>query len=98
MHMHTHTQSSVTIYDLETGLKHWEKQLELQNRGVALVGHMVTVDSAHVACSVGREIQVVPCHLKLKSEYPVISFNSVDIRGHISLCRVRCNPIRLQDT
>ncbi len=67
-HTHTHTQSSVTIYDLESGQKHCEKPLEPQNRGMALVRHLVAVDSAHVACSVGREVQIVPCHLKLKSE------------------------------
>ncbi len=58
----------MTIYDLETGQKHSEKPLDLWSRGIALIRHVQAVDSAHVACSVGREVQIVPCELKLKSE------------------------------
>lgn len=63
----THTyKSHIVIYDVETGEKLSKKLVELQDRGVALIRHINALDSAHIVCSVGRDLQVIPCNLKLK--------------------------------
>jgi len=65
-HIVTSLESYIVIYDVETGEKLSKKLVELQDRGVALIRHINALDSAHVVCSVGRDLQVIPCNLKLK--------------------------------
>ena len=54
------------VYNIETGEKHSKKAVELLERGVALIRHIVALDSAHIVCSIGKDIQIIPCNLKLK--------------------------------
>ena len=60
-------QSSIELYDLENGKPHSEKQLETE-RGVSLVHHIQALDGASVVCSSGKDVYIIPCDLKLKTD------------------------------
>ena len=59
-------QSSIAVYDLETGQKRFQVAVEGGERTVVLVRHLVSLRDTHVACSTGRDIQLLPCNVKLK--------------------------------
>ena len=63
-------QSSVEVYDLETGKPHSEKPLETERgvSGVSLVRHVQALDGASVVCSSGKDVYIIPCDLKLKTD------------------------------
>ena len=68
-HTHTHTQSYVVLYNLENGQKHSEKQLESE-RGVSFLRHILPLqDGASVVCSSGKDVHIIPCQLKLKTDW-----------------------------
>lgn len=75
------SQSHVVVYNIETGEKHSKKAVELLERGVALIRHIVALDSAHIVCSIGKDIQIIPCNLKLKIDWRT---------HHCSLCLPNC--------
>ena len=61
-------QSQIAVYDVDSGQKHSVKPVEIQNRGVALVRHIVALEGAQVVCSVGKEVHIITCDIKLKNE------------------------------
>lgn len=62
-------QSQLIIFDVATGNEHSRKEFKGRGeRGVALVRHLADLDGTHVACSTGRDVQIIPCHVKLKPE------------------------------
>lgn len=44
-----------------------EKQLEM-DRGVSIVRHVQALDSSSVVCSSGKDVYIVPCDVKLKTD------------------------------
>ena len=52
---------------MNTGKKHCEKRLDSE-RGVALVKQVFALDEATVICSIGKEVLIIPCDLKLKTD------------------------------
>ncbi len=60
-------QSSIAIYDLETGKPHSEKPLDTE-RGMSIIRHIHALDGASVVCSSGKEMCIVPCDIKLKND------------------------------
>ena len=60
-------QCHVELYCLENGKPHSEKRLETE-KGVSIVRHIQALDGASVVCSNGRDIYIVPCDLKLKTD------------------------------
>lgn len=61
-----HLQSSIAVYDIECGQKRFEIAVEGSERNVILVRHLLSLQGTHVVCSTGREIQIIPCNVKLK--------------------------------
>lgn len=59
------TQSVIEVYNLDNGKKHCEKQLESE-RCVPIVRQIFALDEATVVCSIGKDIHIIPCDLKLK--------------------------------
>ena len=59
-------QSSIAVYDLESGQKRFEVEVDGGERTVVLVRHLISLRDTHVACSTGRDIQLLPCNVKLK--------------------------------
>ena len=59
-------QSSIEVYDLESGKPHSDRQLE--RGGMSLVQHVQALDGASVVCSSGKDVYIVPCDLKLKTD------------------------------
>ena len=55
------------MYDLENRKLHSEKQLEVE-RGVSIVRHIQALDGASVVCSSGKDVYIIPCDLKLKTD------------------------------
>ena len=56
------------VYDLTSGKPHLEKQLETERGGTALVRHIQALDGASVVCSSGKDVFIIPCDLKLKTD------------------------------
>ena len=65
-HLPLCVQSSIAVYDLESGQKRFELAVEGGERSVVLVRHLLSLRDTHVVCSTGRDIQILPCNVKLK--------------------------------
>ena len=59
-------QSNIAVYELETGEKRFEIAVATPERCVLLVRHLLPLGNGHIACSIGRDIQIVPCAVKEK--------------------------------
>ena len=62
-------QSSIEVYDIESGKPHSEKQLEGERWGrMSQVRHIQALDGSSVVCSSGKDVYIIPCNLKLKTD------------------------------
>ena len=59
-------QSSIAVYDIESGQKRFVIPVEGGERNVLLPRHLLPLQGTHIACSTGRDIQILPCNVKLK--------------------------------